>query len=270
MDYKNFIVNFSYSNDYEYFTPYKINFYDFYKVVSSDKYYSASTFKNNKRLNENYIPGKNNVIILDFDDNKTIEEVNDIFRKYIFLLATTRNHNKNKNGITCERFRLILPLMDIISLEKKEFSRMMSYLTKITCADKSASDPARFFFGYNKCHWGYNYIGKLFNWYYIWEKSKNENINFEYNKEYKQKKFIKTKNDLRKIIGDNSKMHKTFRPEEIIKGNRNNMFARYVLWMRDEGFSLYECEKCLKWINANISDPLSENEIVTIMKGKYK
>lgn len=106
--------------------------------------YSLSTFKNGYRNKENFIQAS--CIGLDFDGGMTLEQAKTRFAKYRHLIATTRSHQKEKNGVVCDRFRVVLWLKYPI-LTNETFEATWFELSKeFPEADRACKDGSRFFF----------------------------------------------------------------------------------------------------------------------------
>src|SRR5687767_274132 len=66
--------------------------------------YSLGTFKDNYRKKENFIETR--AIGLDFDAGVTLEEATEMFKDYMHIIAPTRSHRVEKNGVVADRFRV--------------------------------------------------------------------------------------------------------------------------------------------------------------------
>ena len=115
--------------------------------ITRTQSYSAIEFLNGVRKSEYF--RKAWLLILDFDDGLTIEEVKKIFKPYFGYIATTKSHRKSeKNGKPIEsrdRFRLILFLEKPIE-NPEEFKIVMTNLITEFGADQACKDLARFYF----------------------------------------------------------------------------------------------------------------------------
>jgi len=60
------------------------------------------------RQEKSFIEGQN-MIAFDIDDGMTIEEAKETLQDYTYILYTTKSHQKEKNGIVCDRFRIVMP-----------------------------------------------------------------------------------------------------------------------------------------------------------------
>jgi hypothetical protein len=74
--------------------------------------YSPSVFVDGHRLNQKF--RGTDLLVLDVDDGLSLEEAKEVFKDFKHIIATTRNHQKEKklsSGATkpaCDRFRVIL------------------------------------------------------------------------------------------------------------------------------------------------------------------
>lgn len=139
------IANHNSSKNSKGFKSIKINFEDIPSIVKSDAAYSSATFKGGHRKNDNWISGEQ-ILILDIDDNCNIEQAKQIFKKYNFFLITTRSHQKEKNGIICDRFRIFIELNAPIEDKDIRDKFIKQIMKDYDFVDKSCSDAGRFFF----------------------------------------------------------------------------------------------------------------------------
>lgn len=106
--------------------------------------YSLSTFKDNYRNKDNFL--KAETLALDFDSGMTLNEAKLQFAGYKHIIATTRSHQKEKNGLKCDRFRVILNLEQTITDPEIYVSTYKALLDKFPQADKATKDPSRMFY----------------------------------------------------------------------------------------------------------------------------
>ncbi len=146
------------------YTKKEVYFSELHKIVNSDLAYSACFFKGGHRRGKNYLGG-NSIIILDFDEGLTLEEAKEIFKDYICLITTTRNHQKIKDEKPAyDRFRVIFPLLYAIDLDAKDFKNLMQNIVQTFKSDKVAVDAARFYYGNPDGEYFYNLDGDFFDW----------------------------------------------------------------------------------------------------------
>jgi len=116
--------------------------------------WSAGIFKNNYRNNENFI--KAYFMAFDIDDSLTLRTAIQRLKYLGFscVIGTSTNHQKDKEGIIADRYRVIFPLMSPIlnpSNYKATWVSLAGSCNNVLCnADPSCKDPARFFFPCNK------------------------------------------------------------------------------------------------------------------------
>ncbi|RLA82647.1 MAG: hypothetical protein DRG78_06575 [Epsilonproteobacteria bacterium] len=112
-----------------------------HKITKSFEYsagYSPTGNRNNKS-----VKGVE-AVILDFDDGIFFEEGIEVFNQYRSLCITTKSHQKNKNGLISDRFRVILPL-DICIIDMKYYTRLMKVITRYYKSDIACTDSARYY-----------------------------------------------------------------------------------------------------------------------------
>jgi hypothetical protein len=132
------------------------NFSDLASIITQDAW-SPTIWKNNYRK----IKGLNNfdscnLIVLDYDEGdptllKMIETIKKLNLRHI--IGTSKNHQKpkecgkEKKIITCDRFRVIIPIQKPMPANEKQFKWIMQYMMFLWGkADKKCKDQARFFF----------------------------------------------------------------------------------------------------------------------------
>lgn len=127
------------------FINYDVDFIDIPKIISSGFAYSASRFIDNYRKNDNWIGGVD-LLILDIDEDCTIEQAKEIFKKYEFYIITTRSHRKLKNDLISDRFRVFLHLDSTINDALTYDNFMKTTVNQYPFIDSKATDKGRFFF----------------------------------------------------------------------------------------------------------------------------
>jgi len=116
-------------------------------MVRSAGQYSAVQFRDGYRDAAHAIPFSE-LIILDYDDGVALCNAVGMFRQYIGIVATTRSHQKEKHGVVCDRFRVILPTLRPVKLEAIEFRKMMKEVILHYGTDKACSDMSRMYYGF--------------------------------------------------------------------------------------------------------------------------
>jgi hypothetical protein len=82
---------------------------------------------------------------LDFDAGMTLEEAVKVFDKYLHVIGTTKNHQRDKGGIICDRFRVFLKLEERCN-NRSDYEHTLKLLIEKFGADKCANGTHRFFF----------------------------------------------------------------------------------------------------------------------------
>lgn len=224
---------------------------DFHKVVQKDGIcYSAHTFKNGYRKKENAIAGTN-LLILDIDDGATVEMAKLLFEDYTYLIATTKSHLKEKNGIVAERFRIIFPMANTYDLDSEQYSKFMANIMEDLPieVDKACKDSARCYYASEGEHW-YN-EGILFD-------ADKYIPNTQEEEQYRKKGSALAKKNINGIS------------QYIIRNEhsgRNNSLIKLGLLLMDKGFTHDEAKDEILRVNKQFSNPLAESEIArTIFK----
>jgi len=69
---------------------------------------------------------------------------------------------------------------------------------------------------------------------------------------------------------DFNDLGKLLKPEYIYKGERNGAIFKKGVFLKKLGASCEQVENALRWLNQNISDPIDDSELRTIIKGYEK
>ena len=138
-----------------------VRFENIHRMVKSDRrQYSPFTFKGGLKKSENWSNEKQNILVLDIDDGLSIEESRNIFNGFQYLICTTKSHQKEKRGIICDRYRIILkavniPVGDDYFIFTNELELIYPFI------DKQVNTKTGAFLGYEECDYKY-YEGKEF------------------------------------------------------------------------------------------------------------
>jgi len=229
------------------FKPKKVPFEIIHEVVSNSGYnYSAGTFKQGYRNKDNY-QQKQNLVIIDIDDGMKMETAKLMFSNYKCMIATTKSHQKDKNGLVADRFRIIFITDRTIKLDSNLYSDFMQnvYDSLGVPADQSCKDSSRFYYGAEGEHW-YSDGEKLF--------------------EISDLIPDTTKDRERKVMLSSSGIGSTdgverFLLEEASKGNRSNTIVKYALLLVDSAYEQESVEKKVLDFNDKLGEPLPVKEI---------
>lgn len=114
--------------------------------VISETAWSPGIFKNNKRNKENFLYA--DFIALDIDNGLSLNEAKKRLKvaQLKAHLFTSRNHQKIKNDLKCDRFRIVFPLTESITTAS-DFSETWNFLYGIFPeSDSQARDCSRFYY----------------------------------------------------------------------------------------------------------------------------
>jgi hypothetical protein len=122
-------------------------------VCDSSIQYSCYAWNNGVKKSKQFDNSKQDCIILDIDDGLSISDIQGMFSRYKYLLATTKSHQQEKKGITCDRFRLILPAINI-PRDTNVYFRTLEVMFYFN--DKQTLTKTGAFLGYDKAIYIYN------------------------------------------------------------------------------------------------------------------
>ena len=227
--------------------------------------YSAGTFLNGYITDENYLR-EQNLFIIDVDDGLSIEDAKGLFADYTYLISTTKSHQIEKNGITCDRFRLILPTISKFHLEPKVYSEMyMNVLHAIGVpeADSKCRNSSRWYYGNPDGEYWYNQGTMLLDIRpYIPNSSENLKTAIS------MQKYEDTIND------DNIDLRIAGALKWLVSnttaGNRNDNMFRFAVMLKDPArINSSDWESWTRKANNLLSEPLPERELNTIIRSAH-
>ncbi len=148
------------------FTRAEGKFENIHKIVNSECKYSAGLFKGQyvevdegmgpqSVWKDGYINDANylkeqSLFIIDVDEGLTIEDAKSLFQNITYLITTTKSHQKDKNGVICDRFRLIFPTVSTFHLEPEIYKEMyVNVLNSLgmELADSKCRNASRWYYG---------------------------------------------------------------------------------------------------------------------------
>lgn len=244
------IINISWSKDLAHnFISEQVDFKDLWQLTHSDFNYTAGSFLNGHRTANNW-EGGNNCLIFDIDSNLSISEASEIILSMNLkaLIVTTKSHQKEKNGIICDRYRAILPLQRVFYGSIEKYKEHFTEATKIfkDSVDMTTKDPSRFYYGNKNQQYWYIEGDTILDWSAFQKIKKQNNVN--------NKKFFN--------ITDSKKIQKWF-IENTKEGSRNKMLYRAGMYAKDASL---DYSKFINTINNNIKKPLEDKELKQIIK----
>ncbi len=88
---------------------------------------------------------KTNCLVVDIDDGMSINEWQMMYGRFKWILGTTKSNMLDKKGLVCERFRIIIPAINIPT-ERAVFFRMLELLFPEN--DRQTETPTGAFLGH--------------------------------------------------------------------------------------------------------------------------
>ena len=241
-------INISFSEKMSHgYTPEIVDWEYLYTLTCMDLNYTAGRFQNGHRTTSNW-RGGNNCVILDIDANVSIQqarnflEVNDLKS----LIITTKSHRVEKNGVVCDRFRIIVPMKSALYCAPEHYKKLFVEINKffMNAADIATKDPSRFYYGNAKqAHW---YIeGDVI---LDWSMFQPEEVK-------PVKKAHSNSGDAKALI--------EWGLRNVRAGNRNNA----LYWIAKESErSGYDPDVIVNAVNDGIKDPLPLEEIKVLLR----
>ena len=218
--------------------------------------YSATAFRDGYRDGDHALPGQE-LILLDFDDRYSIGEAMVDFAEYVGVIATTRNHMKEKHGVVAERFRVILPTDRPIMLEREGFKLMMAeVMRRFVHADGACKNIDRMYYGFPDAEVFYLEGSRLF----AWERFYRTAMVRQSERERQRSERVRRPDDMATV----QRGYVTFFRNRFVPGNRNNALFQLACWMRDDG--VVELERLLREMNSGSGCPLEEEEVEGILR----
>lgn len=253
----------------ENFIEYSIPFHEFSDILKSDFNYSPFVYNNNYRLEANSRLKDCNMIILDFDEGLSIEDAKNLFGKWIYILATTKSHQKQKDKkAPCDRFRIVLPTETSLDCSIEDYKILMDYIHQQTGCDRACKDIARFYYAYPQAEIFINESDYLFDWTdALYKAKKLQEINSWNNRMKIERKaeidFDTSKGEYLNKNYCNDKFLAFFDfQNKFYSRGRNNYLYSVGRCLIDSGFNRDDTENAIFWINSQ-GDGIPESEITS-------
>lgn len=109
--------------------------------LNSGKSFVFAKWKDGRTRRRNDSFESSNIICIDIDNGMTLEEGIKTFNSIAVAIYTTRNHQKEKNGITCDRFRVVIVLPKTV--DKTIYKLISKAFVHIYGHDYQCVDPCR-------------------------------------------------------------------------------------------------------------------------------
>ena len=242
------------------FKAYRLPFDKVANMVKSAGQYSAVQFREGYRCVKNAIPFSE-LIILDYDDGVTLCDAVEMFRQYIGIVATTRSHRKEKNGVVCDRFRVILPTRKSVKLEAVEFSKMMKEVIHNYGTDKACSDMSRMYYGNPEAEVFFLDGYQLFDWEPFYQSA----LDKERQRQQQYRKPIQQASGDREAA-QLDKTTRTYWEKNFVPGSRNVTVFTLAVLRKNAGAPM----DILYSLNSSSGCPLPDDEMNRIIRNAKK
>lgn len=189
-------------------------------ITSND--WSPASFANNYRNLQNF--QSLDILVYDIDSKLSLSEAISIVKPYNHIIATTKSHQKLKNNLVCDRYRVILKLSSQISNKEVYADTWHHYNTNLfnNSVDLSCKDPSRFYYASNEVV-SYNFIGM--------------NVTPQRNKPKPVIQRINTSNHGKLSV----KTLNFINNGEILPEGRNHTLYKCLIDAREQGYNEDEC-----------------------------
>lgn len=114
-------------------------------IKRSNIQYSPYSFTLGRKIAENWSNDKQNMLVFDIDDGLKIDEAIKILDKYEYLISTTKSHQKEKKCIITDRYRILMPAINIPRGEI--LFNVMSIFERVIPIDKQVNTKTGAFLG---------------------------------------------------------------------------------------------------------------------------
>lgn len=122
---------------------------DIHKPMSSSKIqYSCYSWDKATKHPNNFNRDKQDCIVIDVDDGLSIVDFQAMFTKYRYVLATTKSHQKDKKGKVYDRYRVLIPAINIPT-DNDVYWRTLELLFPFN--DEQTLSPTASFLGHTDC-----------------------------------------------------------------------------------------------------------------------
>ena len=210
---------------------------------------------NGHRSNNDMAKGFN-MVVLDIDDETSIQEVQLLLKDYTYLIHTTKRHQvPDANGKCIDRFRVILPINYMLEMEEDDYKEFMMNLEEwlpFNGLDHATFQRSRKWACTENCQTFVNEGQLLDVLPFIPKTSRSE-------------EFKKSQVNLSSL----SNIERWF-ANKIVSGNRNNYMAQYGFMLQDAGFNVSDISIILMEFNSKLDNPLDEAEILSTIMTSIK
>lgn len=88
---------------------------------------------------------RSDMLFIDIDDGMTVEQFIELYNTLAYTLITSRNHQKEKGGKTCDRFHVLFPIEKLTDVTR--YDSMLQWAIGYFGGDPACKNANRIFFG---------------------------------------------------------------------------------------------------------------------------
>lgn len=216
-------------------------------LLPKGDYHWTNHFTSDGNRNKESMVQGFNVIVLDVDGGTTLNQAQEMFKDYEYIIHTTKRHQvpDPETGETHDRFRMILPMNYELSLNEPEFKKFMENVNQWCPFELDTQTFQR------SRKWSCTYNTQIFT-----NKGKLVDVLPFIPRTTRETEFSKMQESLNSL----DSVEKWF-AQQMMNGNRNNQFIRFALMLLDSGLGITEIIDKLLTFNSKLSNPLEETEL---------
>ena len=208
---------------------------------------------NGHRSNSDMAKGFN-MVVLDIDDETSIQEVQLLLKEYTYLIHTTKRHQvPDGNGKCFDRFRVILPTNYTLEMEEDDYKEFMMNLEEwlpFNGLDHATFQRSRKWACTENCQTFVNEGQLLDVLPFIPKTSRSE-------------EFKKSQVNLSSL----SNIERWF-ANKMVQGQRNNYFAQYGFMLQDAGFNVSDIGVILMEFNSKLDEAEILSTVMTSIQNR--
>jgi len=227
------------------------------EMVQTAGQYSAASFREEYRDAAHVLPGAE-LMILDYDDGLTVADALSMFGQYVGFIATTKSHRKEKNGVICDRFRVIIPVRSPITLGVEDYKAMMKEVINHYGGDRACCNIARMYYGSLGAEVLFLDGCRLFDWKPFYQSAQDQE---RQRQQQQQRAKQHVPQDRKAIVW--RKAVETYMQRNFVTGARNITLFKVARWGRDEGID--DVAGVVTELNSLSGCPLPNDEVNKII-----
>lgn len=113
-------------------------------AVASTRSWTPAEFTGDRRVNAAF--KSTALLVLDVDSGWSLDDAKVALAEYQYVILASKSHQREKNGVICDRYRVIMFLHYPITDEATYRATWATAKARWPAIDKQCSDPARFYY----------------------------------------------------------------------------------------------------------------------------